>query len=321
MDFVAIDFETANHRPDSACQVAAVVVEQSRIVSERDWLIRPPSNYFAPINISIHGIRPEDVLDAPAMDAVWAELSDMVVGRTVIAHNARFDMAVLVASLASYDIACPNIEFQCTRSLARAAWPQRHRYGLKPLAEWLGISFQHHDALEDARCCALVAIAVESQLGPIEPLDSLERRLRIARGHYRNDQLTSPRRLRSMGLGTATNSVARQTGGSSSAVRQPAGSVCVETIRQSSDGQPLEGKYIVMLGALRGLSMAETQELLQELGAEVQSSIDERTHFVVSSGMALSQARQMFTEQTQGIKLLSERQFRALLPGGSVERF
>ncbi len=41
MRFVAIDFETANHRADSACQLAAVVIQNSDIVAEHSWLIRP----------------------------------------------------------------------------------------------------------------------------------------------------------------------------------------------------------------------------------------------------------------------------------------
>ena len=67
MDFVAIDFETANYRPHSACQLAAVVVQGSRITAEHCWLIRPPRNYFAPRHIAIHGIRASDVEHSPTM--------------------------------------------------------------------------------------------------------------------------------------------------------------------------------------------------------------------------------------------------------------
>ena len=40
--FVAIDFETADYGPDSACAVALVRVEGSRIVRRSYFLIRPP---------------------------------------------------------------------------------------------------------------------------------------------------------------------------------------------------------------------------------------------------------------------------------------
>ncbi len=46
--FVAIDFETANNRPNSACQLGLVVVENWQIVHEAEWLIRPPRLFFSP---------------------------------------------------------------------------------------------------------------------------------------------------------------------------------------------------------------------------------------------------------------------------------
>ncbi|MCA9182065.1 MAG: exonuclease, partial [Planctomycetales bacterium] len=71
MDVIAIDFETANNHASSACQLAAVVVRDSQIVSEHSWLIRPPRMFFSPRNIEIHGIRPEAVREAPTMEQVW----------------------------------------------------------------------------------------------------------------------------------------------------------------------------------------------------------------------------------------------------------
>ncbi len=73
------------------------------------------------------------------------------------------------------------IEFQCTRLIARRCWPGRTGYGLKPTAEALDISFRHHDALEDARACALIALAAAKQSSS-ESLEALERQLSIARG-------------------------------------------------------------------------------------------------------------------------------------------
>ncbi len=136
MDFVAIDFETANSRADSACQLAAVRVERGEIVDHRKWMIKPKRNYFAPRNISIHGIRPEHVTGAPNMEQLWPEFQQFIDGHVLVAHNAAFDIGVLVASLASHDIACPFLEFSCTRAIARRAWPGRSRYGLKPLGTW-----------------------------------------------------------------------------------------------------------------------------------------------------------------------------------------
>ena len=164
MDFVALDFETASANANSACQLAVVCVSDSQIVDERCWLIRPPRLYFSPRNIAVHGIRPHQVRDAPTMEQLWDEIQPILADQVLIAHNARFDIGVLTSSLAAFDIACPSLEFTCTRLLARSAWPGRSRYGLKPLGDWLQIRFKHHDALEDARCCAKIALAALEHL-------------------------------------------------------------------------------------------------------------------------------------------------------------
>src|SRR5690606_10909281 len=61
--FVAIDFETADHYPDSACAVGLVRVEHGRVARRVRQLIRPPRDIM--LFTGIHGIRLEDVEDKP----------------------------------------------------------------------------------------------------------------------------------------------------------------------------------------------------------------------------------------------------------------
>ena len=72
MRFAAIDFETASGARVSACSLGIAVVEDGAIVARREWLIRPPSLYFSPLQHSVHGITPEMVADAPEFDAAVA---------------------------------------------------------------------------------------------------------------------------------------------------------------------------------------------------------------------------------------------------------
>ncbi|RBS43016.1 hypothetical protein EB19_00206, partial [Enterococcus faecium] len=46
MNFVAMDFETANHQPYSACSLALVMVKNSQIVDEFYTLIQPETPFF-----------------------------------------------------------------------------------------------------------------------------------------------------------------------------------------------------------------------------------------------------------------------------------
>lgn len=55
MNFIAIDFETANEKRDSACSIGLTVVKNNQIIEQKYYLIKPNELRFAPINISIHG--------------------------------------------------------------------------------------------------------------------------------------------------------------------------------------------------------------------------------------------------------------------------
>ncbi len=337
MDVVAIDFETANHHASSACQLAAVVVCNSEIVAEHSWLIRPPRMYFSPRNIDIHGIGPSDVRDAPTMEQVWIELSAIIDGQVLLAHNARFDIGVLVASLAAHDVACPDLQFTCTRALARAAWPGRSAYGLKPLGNWLGVDFRHHDALEDSRCCAHIALAVEKQ-HEVQDLADLEKCLRLTRGTYRQSLISSPRSLdrRRGAAGSVRQSTDRW--GFPDRRRKQGAVDAAAIVIAAAQSQPLSGKHIVLLGPLRGLDLPQSHELIAKLGGVCQVEIGATTDYVIACGTTLDQASHLVCTalaqaphhlpgnaphtsdiapaRTTGIRLLSERQFRALLPAG-----
>jgi len=194
MRFAAMDFETASYVPDSACQVGVVLVDDGLITFEKCWLIRPSRLYFSAKCIEVHGIRPRDVLDAPTWPKVWKELQSMLEDRVVLAHNASFDMNVLLHSILGIDEIAPRIEFQCTRLIARRTWPGRTGYGLQPTATFLGIEFQHHDALEDARACSQIAVKAARQL-EADSIQLLEHSLSIARGHIEHDLLVGPKSI------------------------------------------------------------------------------------------------------------------------------
>ena len=101
VDFVAIDFETATSNPNSACAVGLAFVVGLEVVATTHHLIQPPGNQYDQGNINVHGIHPEDTRQAPDFLTVWRQLHPMLAGKALIAHNARFDMSVIKASLAA----------------------------------------------------------------------------------------------------------------------------------------------------------------------------------------------------------------------------
>ncbi len=163
MKFTAIDFETANADRSSVCAVGLAMAENGQIVKRHRQLIRPDPCYFDPFNVAIHGITEADVADAPTFPEFWPSLWPRVSG-PLVAHNAAFDMSVLRRALDRAAIRYPDTDYFCTRVVAKLAWPQHPTYALDYIANVLGITFQHHDAEEDAYACALIALTACNHL-------------------------------------------------------------------------------------------------------------------------------------------------------------
>ena len=153
---LALDFETACHASDSACAVGLALVEGGRIVAEDAFLIRPPEREF--VFTYIHGLRWEDVADAPCFDEAWPRLAPWLEGVDYLAaHNASFDRGVLDACCRTYRLASVDLPFICTVQLARRVW------GIYPtklplVCRALGITLNHHDAASDASACAQIVV-------------------------------------------------------------------------------------------------------------------------------------------------------------------
>lgn len=170
LDFTAIDFETANSSPASACSVGLVRVRGGEVVATAGWLIQPPPGHdeFQEWNVRIHGIRPSDVLSA----ATWADqfdrLCDFAGADVLVAHNAGFDLNVLRRAAEVTGILCPPYRSLCSLQVARKTY-QLDSYRLPKAAAAAGFAeFSHHDALADARACAQIVIDAARLAGAVD---------------------------------------------------------------------------------------------------------------------------------------------------------
>jgi DNA polymerase-3 subunit epsilon len=155
--FVAIDFETADHGPDSACAVGLVRVEGLKVVHRESVRIRPPRPRV--MFTHVHGITWNMVKDAPAFADAWPRLAPLLEGASVLAaHNAPFDRRVLSACCAAGGLNAPALPFLCTVQIARRTWGMRPN-DLPSVCRRLGIGLRHHDPLSDAEACARIVIA------------------------------------------------------------------------------------------------------------------------------------------------------------------
>lgn len=154
--FVALDFETADHGPDSACALGLVLIAGGQEVRARSWLLRPPREEF--VFTYVHGITWDHVKDAPRFAEAWEEIASFLrQGSFFVAHNAAFDLRVLAACCEAAGVTMPSEPWLCSLEIARAAWPEP-RHSLDKICAHLGIPLQHHDALSDARAAAALVL-------------------------------------------------------------------------------------------------------------------------------------------------------------------
>jgi DNA polymerase-3 subunit epsilon len=188
-EFLAVDTET-NGLPRERCElteVGTVLVGGGELHERWESLV----GVVRPLSPGIQrftGITQAMVQEAPAPEAVLAQLAERMEGRILVAHSARFDTGVLQQAFARAGLGWPDPPVICTVALARRFAPLQQRRGLATLAEALGIEVvQTHRALPDAETCARVfcalfkklcanAVTVEEALAALAPRRRATRR-------------------------------------------------------------------------------------------------------------------------------------------------
>lgn len=171
MEYVAFDFETANRLRSSACSLGAVKVVDGIMVQEFYELIDPQTS-FAPANIQVHGITPDQVKGKPTYDKVIKRFKEFAGQAPVVSHS-QFDRGVIRAANYEYGLSSLGLNYFDSCQLAKALWRGKvARFGLKPLCEQIKFEFNHHNALEDARAAAYIihALMMYTKTNTIEDL-------------------------------------------------------------------------------------------------------------------------------------------------------
>ncbi len=167
VDFTAIDFETANNSPASACSVGLVKVRDGHVVDTAYWLIKPPLGHdaFLEWNVRIHGIMAVDVADALLWSEQLPDLTAFVGNDPLVAHNAGFDMGVITAASAASYLESPTFDYLCSLHVARKTY-HLDSYKLPAAAMAAGFEdFAHHNALADAQACAAIIVHAAARHG------------------------------------------------------------------------------------------------------------------------------------------------------------
>lgn len=190
LDFTAIDFETANYHRTSACSIGLAKVRDGKIVQTEHFLIYPHPDFFVPRFIDIHGIAYADVRNAPTFAELWPELLPFFENETIAAHNAQFDMGVLLACLEYYGLERPDLDVLCSLRLSRAAYPGLPSHALNNVCQYLDLPLNHHRADSDAEGCAGIILDVAKK-HDLSSLEDVQQKLYVRPGRIRNGKYSS----------------------------------------------------------------------------------------------------------------------------------
>ena len=316
LDFVAIDFETANRERASVCQVGLTRVEDGVVVAEDSWYVLPPTGArdFDPWNIRIHHITPDMVA---RMGIGWEQslerLEAFAAGWALVAHNARFDRGVLEAASRLLALPVPCHRWEDTLVLSRRTLDLPD-HKLTTVARHLGIdAFTHHDACADARARALIATSIARMSG-VGDLDGLW-----------------PHGIGASGASARTGSLGAHTGGAGRFYSRGYSTPGAHLPSPSPDADPfhpLFGHHVVITGDLPGLDRWKVFQRLATHGATPQKGITRATTMLVCSespdtpseadlvhGTSKERKAADYRSRGQDIRLMGAREALALLGG------
>ncbi|WP_165921194.1 exonuclease domain-containing protein [Paenibacillus albiflavus] len=304
MNFVSIDFETANSSRNSICSVGIVVVKNGEITDSYYSLVKPPTLDFDDINISIHGITPKDVKNKPTFRELWKEILPYLVGNDVIAHNVSFDFSALRAVLAYYNLDFPELNYYCSYLLSKKVWPGLLSYKLTAVAKEINYQFKHHEALEDAQAAAKIIIEV-CQIHNSESLSDLYSKLEMTPGRLFIDGYTPA----SIGLAQSKLKLKAKDISSNNT--------------EFDETHPFYQKVVVFTGTLQSRLRKEAMQEVVNLGGICNDGINKHTNFLVmgeqdfariggDKSSKIKKAEQLLANG-QEIELLSEVDFIRLL--------
>ena len=272
MNFLAIDFETANSSRASICSIGIVIVENGLIKEEIHTYI-DPKDEFTYFNTVIHGITEDMVQGAPTFKEYWPELKAMIENEVLIAHNASFDMSAMRYALDLFREPYADFTYGCSYVFSKKVWPSLFDHKLSTVADHLGISFKHHDALEDARAAALVTLAAleNSETDSLEELSDMHN-LQLGLHHVdRYSPAGAKKRKKS----------------------------AIVPMRKVNKSHPFFNASIVFTGKLQTMTRGEATKLVLNYGGVCKNNVTRNTGYLVIGDYDLTN----FTEVFQSVKM------------------
>ncbi|WP_309086890.1 exonuclease domain-containing protein [Domibacillus sp.] len=287
-NFTALDFETANASRSSVCSIGLAKVVDGEIKKTYYSLVNPKER-FDSRNIAVHGIRPENVADAPSFSDIFDEVIAFIGEDPIVAHFAQFDISVLRSTAQKHGLSLPNNPYFCSCMLAKSMLKLPSNK-LNVVAGHFNFTFNHHNALEDAVACAVVVN------GMMERHASLAAFLQEAQ----------------YGFGYIHGESFRK--------KKPDKPAPVQKPKADAGVHPFAQKAISFTGTLTCMKRQEAIHIVESLGASIHPTVKKNTDYLIvgesdakkyRDGQLSAQIQRARNWQSKGgaIKLVSEQKF------------
>lgn len=168
LDFVAIDFELANAKHSSICQIGLVKVRNGQLGKTHTFYVMPPAGHqnFGHHQIAVHGITRRMIDGADSWDLMLPRLAAFTGDLPLVAHNVVAERSMIRQTSEAAGLMVPDFTYFCTQRAAQLHLPDQGPYRLNVLVERLGLPpLQHHDAGEDAAAAAHLAVRLAELTG------------------------------------------------------------------------------------------------------------------------------------------------------------
>lgn len=147
--FVDIETNGLNHVRGRVIEVAAIRVENGKVVKKFNSLIDPETELPYYIT-NLTGITTNDLKGAPTFLQIADELHDVIDGALFVAHNVRFDYSFLKQEFKRLNRTFLPKQL-CTVKLSRALYPHERSHKLQSLIDRHGFTYKaRHRAYDDA---------------------------------------------------------------------------------------------------------------------------------------------------------------------------
>ncbi|ADZ82450.1 exonuclease domain-containing protein [Cellulosilyticum lentocellum] len=262
MNYVVIDFETANSSRSSACSLGMVKVHEGNIVDSFYSLINPEDD-FDLFNTSLTGITQDMVCNSPTFNELWPDILSFISDHMIVAHYASFDLSVLRNVLLKYNIPIPTLSYCCTRNLSKKTFPNLINYRLDTVASYLDIEFNHHHAFEDAHATAVLLnhIFIQNTTSSFEDLHS---KLGLTIGKITSSSYTPSGYIKC---------VKKSSNLSSKDI--------VPTTSSFDDSHPLYDMTVIFTGTLSSMLRRDAMQKVVDVGGHCKDTVGKSANYLV----------------------------------------